>query len=90
MGLGMIMDFQLELLAFAQLLAQGKHKKEDVIYDRRISCRRKDRRKYSYKRTSLSSDVHYDKLNEQGQDRRNTFKERRKRDRRALERIKKI
>ena len=90
MGAGIIMDLQVKLLAYAQLLSQVKPKKEGVLYDRRTSCRREDRRKHSYKRTSLSSDIHYDKLNEQDQDRRDIFNERRRRDRRALERIKKI
>jgi len=89
-GLEMITDFQLELLALIQLITHAKVKDEHITHDRRKSCRRQDRRKHVYKRTSISSDVHYDKINDQEQDRRNPRMDRRKRDRRALERIKNI
>ena len=88
MAAGIIMDLQVEMLAILQIFTQVKYKKDDVMVDRRVSCRRLDRRTYTYKRTSISSDVHYDKLQEK--DRRVTGIEMRKQDRRALERIKSI
>jgi len=84
------MELPVELLAFVQLLDHVKLKKEPVIYDRRKSSRRNDRRKEIHRRVSVSSDINLDELNRRENDRRDIQKERRRRDRRALERIQKI
>ena len=87
----MIFELPLEFIAFMQLLAQPKPKTEEkVMYERRGVCRRRDRRNHTHRRTSKSSDINIDELNRRGNDRRNIYAERRRRDRRALERIKKI
>jgi len=91
MGIGVILELPVEFIAFIQLLVQSKPKIEKkVMYERRIAGRRRDRRYHKHRRTSISSDIDIDELNRREGDRRNVYADRRRRDRRALERIKKI
>jgi len=90
MGTGIFTELHLELFGFLQLLVQTKSKTHKIVYERRKACRRMDRRNKTHRRVSRSSDINYDELNRREGDRRNVYADRRRRDRRALERIKKI
>lgn len=90
MEISLIDGLKVELLAMIQLFSQGKIKDERPPYERRTSCRRSDRRNQTHRRVSKSSPIKNDDLNRRADDRRNIYAERRRSDRRALERIKKI
>ncbi|MDF1880761.1 hypothetical protein JHD50_05490 [Sulfurimonas sp. MAG313] len=92
MNTDLLTSFPLEALAFVSLFTRFKEKREECFLERRKSQRRYDRRSTYIRRRECSLEDSCDTENKRqySDDRRDRNQDKRRYERRALERVKKL